>query len=390
MDLNCISIGDETPLHRVHNIVYNAAHFVSNERACAMYPNLDDTQPNKPVAYPPDDAPQGPGCLAWGIVGIFSLTMAVAIVFVATFAGWSDGLGIARDNATATRGADVAAQCSFLPTDIANENVNLVARRFEDIAQGAALPACAQALAPQATEIYLRSIATATLMPTLTPTLTPTSPPTTAPEITQVAAPDASSAELEFDPTPLLAEARQFIDNEQYLEAVDTLDAVLAIDPNYQRTTVNQLLFDALTREARRLYRTGGNLQEAILLTNRAEEYGSLADSDLNFERAVARLYVDAQAFLNLDYPEAIRLLNQVVSLAPDYRDTRRLLVEQYTDYGDAFAIGGEPCRAVAQFDGALRIQPNPNVENKRQQAEQACIALTQQPNTGVSTPTSP
>lgn len=354
-----------------------------------MYPNLDDTQPNKPVQYPIPDEPQGPGCLAWGIVGIFSLMMAVAIVFVAAFAGWSDGLGIARSNATATRGADVAAQCAFLPTDIANENVNLVTRRLEDMTQGGSLPACAQAFAPQATEIYLRSIATATPTATLTPTMTPTSTPTPVPQVTEAAPLDEPSADLEFDPSPLLAEARQFIENEQYLEAVDTLDAVLAIDPTYQRTTVNQLLFDALTREARRLYRTGGNLQEAILLTNRAEEYGSLADSDLNFERTIARWYVDAQAFIGLDYPEAIRLLNQVFNLAPDYRDTRRLLVEQYTDYGDAFAIGGEPCRAIAQFDGALRVQPNPNVENKRLQAEQACIALTQQPST-ASTPTSP
>lgn len=354
-----------------------------------MYPTLDDTQPNKPVIVPPDDAPAGPGCLAWGLVGIFSLLMALAIVFVAAAAGWSEGLGIARSNATATRAADIAAQCAFLPTDIANENTNLVARRLDDIARSGALPACAQALVPQATALYLRSIATAT--PTTTPTPTPT-PPATAtsvPPITQLPAPDEPSAEREFDPAPLLAEAQQFIANQQYLEAVDTLDAILAIDPTYQRTAVNQLLFDALTREALRLYRTGGNLQEAILLTNRAEEYGSLAESELNFERAVAQLYVDAQAFLTLDYPEAIRLLNQVYSLAPDYRDTRRLLVEQYTDYGDAFALGGEPCRALAQYDGALRIQPNPNVENKRLQAEQACIALTQQPNTG-GTPAAP
>lgn len=344
--------------------------------------SMDDTQPNKPVQlnqyeqrryaqpdYPEED--NGPGCLVWGIMGVFSLGLAVVVVMLAAFAGWSDGLRVAQGNATATRSADIVSQCNFIAQDMLSNNTGLVQRRLDDLLGLTPAPDCVSLYIPTATALYIKNLPTATPSPTETLMLTATLPATAtseaAPEVTA-----QTGATLEFDPAPLLVDAQRQVDSGDYEAAVASLEAIVAIDPNYQKTTVDGLLYRALTAQATSLYRTGGNLAEAILLTNRAEEYGNVGD--LNFERSVARLYLDAQAAKNINYPMAIQLLSQVVSLAGNnYRDTGSQLFDQYVKYGDSLSLTGDYCRAQQQYDTAWSMQQPGTLQSKRDAAALAC-----------------
>ena len=354
-----------------------------------MY-DQDDTQPIRSVqnepkapASPWQDAPpsvlameedenSGPGCLIWSIVGGFTLILALVIVLMAGFAGWNDGLRLAQGNATATRSSDIETQCQRIEIELSGANTGLIDRRFEDLLLVTPAVACIERLAPTATAIFLQNQPTSTPSPSPTPEATMTLTQETLLEPTAeipLAEPGSDSG---FNLNALLEESRGLISQGRLLDAIDLLDAIRSIDTNFEKATVDQLLFNTLTTQANTLYQTG-NLAQAILLTNRAEEFGDIRE--LNFERLIATLYLDAQANLNINYGAAIRLLSQIVYTysAPNYRDAMDLLYGQYVAYGDALAIGGSACSAVTQYENSLQMRASSVVAAKRDSARTSC-----------------
>lgn len=339
--------------------------------------NDETTKPRRADVFPPDyefetpktdedyDDPEdsGPGCMAWGIMGLFGLVIAIAIVLTAILAGFNNGLSTAHVTAAASTQQNIARQCTIIPDDIAQGRFAVLEARFESMTIDGVLADCAAVFAPQATIIYEQSLITPTQPPTAIPTMTATSAPQIV-EVTTIAtiAPVVSNSGYDLD--ALLVEARDFMATSEYGEAVITLDAIRSIDPNFETQTINGLLFNALTNQALFLYRSdNGSLAEAILLTNRAEQFGDIQATELPFERSVAELYLDAQANMGLNYQLAISLFSQVVALSPNYpRGTGTAsarLLEQYEAYGDAQLLGGESCQAENTFNTALSLSPN-------------------------------
>lgn len=362
----------------------------------------DATQPRRADVLPPDFDPHryealpqndGPGCFAWGIMGLFAVAIAVAIVVSAIFAGFNQGLNTARVTAAAATSQNISRQCNILPTDIAANRFDLVRDRFEVLTVDGVLVPCATVFVPQATIAYQQSQATATLPATPTPS------PTTASIVDTGHTPTATSAVSAngYDLDALFAEGQQFIADGDYQEAISTFSAILAIDESYRSQEVNGLLFNALVNQARFLYQTG-SLSEAIIVTNRAAEYGDISNMDLSFERSVANLYLDAQANLNVNYGLAIQYLNQVINLSANYPNSTgrasEQLVEQYRAYADALLIGGDPCAAEIQFNNALALRPNnPQIQTAAQTANQQCqlgVVSTPDPNASPNPNASP
>jgi len=345
----------------------------------------DDTQRKRPAGFesPADPSVRhmmtddGPGCWLWGVVGLFSSLMAVAVVMLAAFAGWSDGSKIGQATEAATQALGIQDQCARVEQELAAGDQSYINVRITSLQKLTPVPACLANAIPSATVLYLTSLPTVTATATLTFTPAPTLEVTAG--ATAQIAPQATTAITggsQFNPGPLLDEARLQISAAQWKEAADTLDAVMAIDPNYQTIEVKQLMFKALSEYAISIYRsTDGNLAEAILFTTRAERYGDLNQSPLglNFERSVAQLYLDATASKGMNYPDAIRLYTQVIGLSPLYRDARAQLIDQYTKYGDLFAISGQNCEAVPQYEAALDLSGSDTVRVKRDNTVTAC-----------------
>ncbi len=246
--------------------------------------SLDDTQPFAARLVTPPDLPSegdeasggysGPGCVIWGVMAAFSLALATAIVMLAGFAGWTTGLQVAQANATTTQDADIRVQCDNMRNDIEAGNAALLQRRIDELMKVTPAVACIESYAPTATALYINSLPTATPTATETPTITPTLESSTTQ--TAVTA-EATVNAMGFDLNALLAEAQAFMTDEQYSDAIDTLDAVIAIDENYRKTEVELMLFNALTARANRLYREGV-LAEANVLVDRAKQFGRPAE----------------------------------------------------------------------------------------------------------------
>ncbi len=347
----------------------------------------DETAPRRADIFPEDEyEDSGPGCLVWGLVWVFGVIVAGAIVLTAIFAGFNEGVNLARSTAAAATQADVAVQCESYETDLYAGRGELAALRLDALLQIDPLPACAIPLVQLATEYIVEQDTGATATQAFAATqiaITEQGNATaTAIDSTPLATPETTQEVIvqgeptsQYDLPGLLAEAQAYIAEANYSEAIRTLDAIVAIDPNFQPQQVNGLLFNSLTARAELLFISGGSLAEAIQLTNRAEEYGDIGS--LNFERSVAQLYLDALPFLDVNYAEAIRLLTQVRNLSPNYRDSVRLLTEQYVAYGDAFLAEGDACSAAQQYAAALQTSPqNQSAVQKQSEAQAVCNGL--------------
>ena len=365
-------------------------------------PNNDDTQPRSPFTHTPaektppsgmsavpspdltpatdEDGIRGPGCFVWGVLSLIIIVFALVIVGLAGTAGYTAGVRVRETDSTETQNFVINDQLARIPTDVANQNQMLVYARLDFLSS--LTPAIPQvpSLQETATALALNMRPTATFTPTATLEITPT---LVIIETEDVLVEQPTENTSPFDVSALLVEAQRSFNLAQYEDAIETLDNIIRIDDQYQRQLVRQLMFDSLVRQATILYGSLENIAEAIALTDRAEEFGSIALLDISYERSLGQLYLDAILIIDLgDHLGAIQALNEIRQYQIDYKgvDIMRLLFAEYVAYGNAFVAGGQPCQAVGQFNTALTFFTDSGVAGSRDAAQTACEQGTATP----------
>lgn len=364
--------------------------------------NPNDTQPVRRVTLPPqpeptltpdltpdegyDDAPRGMGCRSLFLIGLLLSVFGVAIVGLSAAAGWTNGQRSARATATATAQQGNQAQAEAVANDITAGNLGLADTRIRYLATNVPNFPQLPNLLQTGTAVYLLMQPTATHTPTATFTLTPT--------------PEGPVVTPTLDATPTLSDPYNLAERlnranseaavGQWQTVIDELDIIISIDSTYEVVTVRTLMSRALNEQALLLYRTG-SLAEAIYLTDRAEEFGSLKDG-LNYERYIATLYLSARSKVGTsDYIGALNALQEIYNAAPNYNngEISQMLFRTYVGYGDALTYSS-PCSAVEQYNAALRLFNNSDALNKRTVAEIYCSQGTPTPEGFVATPVDP
>jgi tetratricopeptide (TPR) repeat protein len=310
----------------------------------------------------------------------------IAIVGLSSAAGWTNGQRSARATATATAQQGNQAQADAVANDLATGNLGLADTRIRYLATNVPNLPQLPDLLQTGTAIYLQMQPTATHTPTHPPTATST--------------PEGSAVTPTIEATPTLSDpynlaermnrAQSDVSLGQWQNAIDELDIIISIDPTYEVVTVRTLMSRALNEQALFLYRTG-SLAEAIYLTDRAEEFGTLKDG-LNYERYVATLYLSARSKVGTsDYTGALSALREIYNLAPNYNngEISQMLFRTYVGYGDALNYSS-PCFAVDQYNAALRLFNDIDVQNKRVTSETWCAQGTPTPVGFVATPVDP
>ncbi len=362
--------------------------YESNLEDTRPQPAVIDGRPAQPGVVYEGDAPASGGmsCAALALIGTLLAFVAVVIVGLATYAGWTSGQREAFAFATATQTNRISEQLAFIPQDIANANTVLLNARLQFLATLTPGVPEVEALSVTATALYL------SLLPTATPSATATPPPALdTPAPAEEPLPTASGGG--FDLNALLQRAQAAVDAGQWREAIDLLDAISGIDPSYETSTVRRLLSQALNRYAAALYNTyrpggAGRLAEAIVLTDRAEQIGPL-EGGLAYERNAAQLYLDARRLIGFDPWQAIRALERLTSLGPGryYEEARQELFNQWVALGDAQTQINEHCPAAQYYQNALNILSSGAVAAKRSNANTLCAQATPVPLPGTIFP---
>jgi tetratricopeptide (TPR) repeat protein len=399
--------------------------------------SLDDTQPNIPLtaeAEPEDDsfypieeaeAPPGPGCLLWGVLGVFGLMIAILIVILAGSAGWTAGQNEYDRLAASEQRNFINTQLTRIPSELADNNLELVGMRLNFMETAAPNMAAVQEIRATVTAMAAAN-ATATLSAAVEPAITgievdiaaedavglqnrlayleqiiPGAPllaevratiepalaalqSSEAPqmiEATAEATPELIITEDEngFDLANLLNQAEVAFAQGNYRDAYDVLDAIIRIDASFERAEVQGLLRQTLTAWAESLYLTADEdrLAEAIRVTNLLQDTGAPLNN-LAYEREIGGMYLDAIRAIDLgNHSLAIQRINDLLRFQEEYKgvNLRRLLFNEYMVMGDAWRAESNFCQAAIDYNRALGIINDSRASSQYQSSQQLCEA---------------
>jgi len=324
-------------------------------------------------------AKQGGGSMRWLALGGIILILLAAVA--SAFTGYQSGIN-QRMGAEATQASLVIEeQFQLALQDMEAKRYDLARQRFEYVIQlNPSYPGVTEKLAA----VLLELNTTATPTPAPTPTVTPT--------------PDTRTIE------ELFSQAQVDLSNNDWSAAIDTLLALRKADPNYQPVWVDDMLYVSYRNRGKDKILKQGDLEGGIYDLTQAEQLGPLdvdAQSYLNW----SRLYITGASFWELDWGQAVYYFAQVAPALPNLRDgSGWTATERYRlsliGYGGYLADQKDWCNAVEQYDLALSLGTDPQVEETRDFAAEKCSGPSRKkqeqpsqeatPETTATTPTPP
>jgi outer membrane protein assembly factor BamD (BamD/ComL family) len=169
----------------------------------------------------------------------------------------------------------------------------------------------------------------------------------------------------------LYNEARDLYNKGDWEGAIDKLEQVQVMEPEYEPEQVIVLLVDAYYKAGLRLV-SENRMEEAIRYFDRALQLrpGEQAVRD---EKRFASLYVAGLGYWGANWQGAIDTFNALYQLKPDYKDTPQRLRDAYVAYGDSLYAKKEWCSARDQYDSALAMTSSDELKAKREDAAQQC-----------------
>jgi tetratricopeptide (TPR) repeat protein len=290
-------------------------------------------------------------------IGLVFAAVLLAVIAGAAWAGYRAGLSTRDDHLRATQASDLKSQFDLGVSDLAAGRPSMAVARFEYILSlDPDYPGAREKLAEAQAALDV------------TPTPLPPTPPPIAGE----------------DPAQILALAQTYAAATNWDGVIDQITRLHAADPDYETVKADGLLFTAL--RGRGLARIQGDAMEAgIFDLDQAGAFAPL-DTEARNYRAWARLYLAAKSFWGLDWAKAVDILSQLYVLAPNFKDTSRLLYQATLNYAAQLNVAGDVCAAAGSYAAAQQLFPDSQVAELQVTAEAAC-ALTPTPEPTVSGP---
>jgi tetratricopeptide (TPR) repeat protein len=303
-----------------------------------------------------DPSPGGPAFQRGRRLSTPLLLFAIVICVVATAVGVAVAGGIVAGQsersfqATETTTADLVLQYSLGQADLQAGNYGLAAERFNWIlARDPDYPGAAEGLA-EARRLAAAGTPSATALPT------------------------SQASTLE----ELVLEAEQYLAAQQWEIAIARLQDVQTMDPRYREVEIKEMLYEAL-KTLGLIYVRGERIEEGIFLLEQAETIRPLDDQS-GGELLLATLYIEGKTYSGLNWPIAIENFKAIYEVAPGYRDVENRLWQGYSNYGDQLALAGGFCDAAEQYQSALTIRQDDDLQASLEQSAAECANPTPTP----------
>src|SRR5215208_438846 len=284
--------------------------------------NLGSTQPNVTIKK------------SWrGRTFLFNALGLIVILFLAILAGYGSGISTRTKNQSSLISQQLGDQFKYALVDIEFKRYANAKQRLEFIiSHDPSYPGAQEKL----TQVLVLSNE-----PTPSPTLAPTTTP------------DFSGAEQAF------LQAQQFINAQDWPNAIKTLDDIRKRDSTYKTSLVDGMYYFALRNYGYDLVTKQGNLEGGIYQFTLAERFGPL-DRDANALREGSRYFLIGASFWELDWEQALFYFQQVYAGYPGLWDGTSTASERFymasMRYGDQLVEEGQYCDAVTNYQNAQAI----------------------------------
>ena len=311
-------------------------------------PQLDDTQPIKPVKKK---------SRRWLsiLIGVFGF---ILLIGAGGFGGYTFGIKDRQQTQDSIVLQQVTEQYQFALVDIEFKRYEAAVQRLQYIiSKNPNFPGAREKL----TEVLvISSIPTPTPAPTLTST------------------PDFSGAESAYQ------RAQQLIQAQDWGNALSAIDSIRKLDPTYKTAQVDGMYYFALRNRGHALITQEGNLEGGIYYLTLAERFGPLDNTSIQL-REGARMYITGASFWELDWRQAYNNFSEVGNGWPALWDgtmtaSQRL---QYAAmrYGDVLFQEQDFCAAYDQYQIAAGIgNLDGNATDGSNEAYQKCYPPTEIP----------
>ena len=310
--------------------------------------NLNETQPTSigGETVPTPVVPQSPhgeeqfpqkgkrsSWLKWLLIAIALL---IAVITLSGLFGYQKGIAVRKAFEGTQVAIAVGEQFTLGVGDIEAGRYEVARQRFEYIiGLDPGYPGVADRLA----EVLLA------LNVTATPTLSPPTPTAIVAAVTPT--PD-TRGEAE-----LFAQAEDYILNEEWDAAIETLETLRKFNPDYRAIDIDGMLYISLRQRGVKKV-SFGNLEGGIYDLSLAERFGIL-DSEADSWRTWARYYITGASFWEIDWGQAVYYFEQVAPTFPNMHDgngwfASQRYFEALVHYAEYYASMDKPCQAEEQY----------------------------------------
>jgi hypothetical protein len=114
-------------------------------------------------------------------------------------------------------------------------------------------------------------------------------------------------------------------------------------------------------------------LEEAIAYLDQAA-YLKPLPAEVDMQSQYARMYITARDYWNVNWEKAIEAFGELYKVGPGYRDTFARYVEAYIQYGNERSRAGDYCAAQTQYEAALKLRPDAELQSKAEKSRQDCL----------------
>ncbi len=249
------------------------------------------------------------------------LCLCLLLVGFASVAGYRDGLATNDARFTQEVATNIAEQYAIGVSDLTQGYAELAADRFAWIVETVGAPT---ALALDSADLLATARAIASYTPTPSPTVTYTPSPTPTPTLSPTAQETpvvGDTPSLLEDPAHLYEQAATAMSLVRYEAAIEWLDALRALAPDYRPAEVEAMLIEALTQQGR-IYLRGQNpdgadmLARGVLLIYRANSIRPVEPSTLLGEAIFVEMYINARNYVNGGYySNALPILEELCTM---------------------------------------------------------------------------
>ena len=185
--------------------------------------------------------------------------------------------------------------------------------------------------------------------------------------------PTPTTSVVKVNATEQLYQAGVEAYNQQnWSKAIEVFSQVRALDQAYQKDQVVQMMYQAALTYGQQLLKDD-RLEEAIAYLDQAAYLKSLPAAT-ETEVQLARMYITARDYWNVNWEKAIESFGELYKIGPGYRDTFARYVDAYIQYGDERTRAGDPCLAQTQYETALKLRPDAQLQVKADKSKQDCL----------------